>query len=106
MTRKNVYLLLAILGIVLPYTLFLPWLLEHGLDFQLFFHELFINDITGAGGLDILAVTIAIVVFIVFEGKRVGVSKFWIPALGTIMLGVGFGLPLFLYLRERYLNDT
>ncbi|HIP46899.1 MAG TPA: DUF2834 domain-containing protein [Campylobacterales bacterium] len=106
MTRKNMYLLLAFLGILLPYSLFLPWLLKHGLDFQLFFQELFINDIAGTGGLDILAVTIAIVVFIIFEGKRLAVKKFWIPALGTIMIGVGFGLPLFLYMRERYLYDT
>ena len=104
MTRQNIYLLLALLGILLPYSLFLPWLLKNGLDFQLFFQELFINDIAGTGGLDILAVTIAIVVFIVFEGKRLAVQKFWIPALATIMIGVGFGLPLFLYMRERYLS--
>lgn len=101
MSKKNVYFVLAILGLVLPYSLFLPWLLEHGLDFTLFFQALFINDVAGTGGLDILAVTLVIVVFIVFESKKLGMKHVYIPLLATL-IAVGFGLALFLCLRERH----
>ena len=101
MTKKNIYLVLTILGVFLPYSLFLPWLLEHGYDLPLFLSELFVNAISGTGGLDILAVTLTIIVFVVIEGRRLGVSHYWIPAVGSVLVGVGFGLPLFLYMREN-----
>ncbi len=103
MPIKNIYLLLAILGLLLPYSLFLPWLLEYGFDFGLFFGELFINDIAGTGGLDVLAVSIAIVTFIIIESKGLGIKYFWIAIVATL-IGVGFGLPLFLYMREIILE--
>ena len=106
MSKQNIYFILAVLGILLPYSLFLPWLLEHGLDFQLFFSELFANDIAGTGGLDILAVTLVIVVFIVFEGKKLLIKYYWIPALATVFVGVGFGLPLFLCMREKSYEES
>jgi len=80
------------LGILLPYSLFFPWLLEHGLDFHLFFGQLFANDIAGTSGLDILAVTIVVIVFIVLESKRLNMQYCWIPISNTD--SVGFGLPL------------
>jgi len=106
MSERNIYFILAILGILLPYSLFLPWLLEHGLDFQLFFSELFANDVAGTGGLDILAVTLAIVIFIIFEGRKLAMKYYWISALATVVVGVGFGLPLFLWLREGHYERT
>lgn len=101
MSKKNVYFALAILGLVLPYSLFFPWLLEHGLDFTLFFQELFVNDVSGTGGLDILAVTLVIVAFIVFESKKLGMKHAYISVLATLV-AVGFGLALFLCMRERF----
>ncbi|MCK5854475.1 MAG: DUF2834 domain-containing protein, partial [Sulfurovaceae bacterium] len=71
---------------------------------QLLLSELFANDVAGTGGLDILVVTLAIVVFIVFEGRKLLMKYYWIPALATVFVGVGFGLPLFLWLRERFLE--
>ncbi|WP_335633106.1 DUF2834 domain-containing protein [Brevibacillus formosus] len=41
---KNLYLLLAILGAVLPYSYFIPFLRVNGLDIKLFTSELFAND--------------------------------------------------------------
>jgi len=104
MSKRNVYFVLAILGLVLPYSLFLPWLLEHGLDFGLFFQELFVNDVAGTGGLDILAVTIVILTFVVMESKKLGMKHTIIPILATLV-AVGFGLAVFLCLRERHFEN-
>ena len=101
MTKKNTYLILTFLGILLPYYLFLPWVLEHGYNASLFFSELFANDVAGTGGLDILVVTIATIVFIFHEGKKLSISYYWLAAVGSVAVGIGFGLSLFLYMRER-----
>ena len=45
MSKKNVYFVLAILGLLLPYGVFVPWLLENGLDVQLFFSEMLSNEV-------------------------------------------------------------
>ena len=43
---KGIYLLLCIIGTILPYSQFVPWLLANGVDFPLFFEELFANPIS------------------------------------------------------------
>jgi len=101
MSKRNIYCILAILGVLLPYSLFLPWLLEHGLDFQLFFSELFANDVASTTALDFMMVSVGVIVFIVFESKKLGMKKIYIPILATIV-AVGFGLALFLCMRERH----
>jgi hypothetical protein len=45
--RKNLYLLLCVLGIILPYSQFVPWVLENGLHFGLLVRQLFANRISG-----------------------------------------------------------
>jgi len=101
MSKRNIYAVLTVLGLLLPYSLFFPWLMEYGLDFTLFFNELFVNDVAGTGGLDILAVTFVILVFIVFEGRKVKMKNLYIPIIATF-IAVGFGLALFLCMRERH----
>ena len=105
MTKKNTYLILTFLGVLLPYYLFLPWVLEHGYNASLFFSELFANDITGTTALDFLVVTIVAIVFIIHEGKKFSISYYWLAAIGSAVVGVGFGLSLFLYMRERAFEE-
>lgn len=94
---RYAYLLLAVLGLVIPYSKFLPWLFRNGLDFRLFFQELFANRISSFFGWDVLLSAAALLYFI---WREKNVPRRWIAALGTILAGVSFGLPLFLYLRE------
>src|SRR5262249_10873064 len=46
MKARYLYLICCVLGLLLPYWQFVPWLLEHGLNITLFFHELFANQIS------------------------------------------------------------
>ena len=45
MKPKFFYLVLCILGAVLPYSQFVPWLAEHGLNGRLFVQQLFATRI-------------------------------------------------------------
>ena len=106
MSRKSVYLVFCVLGIVLPYSQFVPWVLEHGLRMGLFFHELFANRIGGFFGMDVLVSAVVLIFFLRREGKRLGVRHLWLPIVGTLTVGVSLGFPLFLYLRERALESA
>ena len=101
MKLKTVYLLLCVLGVVLPYWQLAPWLAENGLDLPLFFGQLFEGRVGAFFGMDVFVSAAALLVFARSEGRRLGLGAFWPTALATLAVGVSLGLPLFLYLRER-----
>ncbi|HKW61658.1 MAG TPA: DUF2834 domain-containing protein [Candidatus Acidoferrum sp.] len=107
MKRKAVYLVFCVLGIVLPYSQFVPWVVEHhGVPIGLFVRDLFANRIGGFFGMDVLVSAVVLVSFIQREGQRLGVRHLWLPIVGTLTAGVSLGFPLFLYLREGALEST
>ncbi len=103
MTRqhpKNIYLLLCIIGTILPYSQLIPWLFSNGMDVSLFFEQLFANRISTFFGMDVIVSAIVLLVFILSEGTRIRLRQWWLPVASTFLVGVSLGLPLFLYLRE------
>jgi Terpene cyclase DEP1 len=95
------YLVLAVLGAVLPYSQFVPWLAAHGLNLRLLIEELFSGHVSAFFGLDVLVSALALLIFIVREGTERKMQILWLPVAATCLIGVSCGLPLFLYLRER-----
>ena len=106
MKARHFYLVCCVLGLVLPYSQFVPWLLEHGLNITLFFRELFANRIGAFFAMDVIVSAIVLICFIQSEGKRLRVRLLWLPMVGTLVVGVSFGLPLFLFLRQMTLDRT
>ena len=104
MKPRYLYLILCLLGIVIPYSQFVPWLLEHGLNVGLFFRELFVNRISAFFAMDVILSAIVLIWFIQSEGKRLQVRLLWLPTIGTLIVGVSFGFPLFLFLRQMTLD--
>ena len=98
-----VYLSLALIGAVLPYAQFLPWLAEHGPNLPLLLAELFSTRAGAFFGLDVLVSAVVLIAFIRREGARRKMNLLWLPIAATCLIGVSCGLPLFLYLRERQL---
>ena len=104
MRLRHVYLLLCIVGAMLPYWKLLPWLMEHGLDLSLLCQELFSTRIGAFFGLDVIVSAIVLFVFIFAEGRRIAVPLLWLPVLATLLVGVSLGLPLFLFMRQCQLD--
>jgi hypothetical protein len=102
--QKSIYLLLCVLGIVLPYSQLVPWVLENGLHLGLIFRQLFANRIGGFFGLDVMVSSVVLAGFVRTEGHRLGVRRLWLPIVGLLTVGVSCALPLFLYLREDALD--
>jgi hypothetical protein len=99
------YLSLAVVGAVLPYSQFVPWILDHGLNLRLLVSELFSTRIGGFFGLDVLVSAVALLGFIRRESALRAVPHRWLPVAATFLIGVSCGLPLFLYLREQRLSN-
>jgi hypothetical protein len=104
MSPRWVYLLLCLLGTLLPYSQFVPWLLANGVDLSGFFRDLFVNGIGGFFGLDVFVSTAVLWTFVAVEGRRLGVPRLWAPIAASLTVGVSLGLPLFLYLRQVQLE--
>jgi hypothetical protein len=100
-SRKNVYLVLCLLGFALPYSQFVPWVMANGLNMRLFFEQLFANRIGGFFSMDVFVSAIALLVFARSERPRLGSVARWLPLIAVVLVGVSLGLPLLLYLRER-----
>lgn len=100
MKARHFYLVCCVLGLLLPYSQFVPWLFEHGLNLGLFFRELFANRISAFFATDAVVSAIVLIWFIRSEGERLRVRLLWLPTVGTLFVGVSFALPLFLFLRE------
>lgn len=100
MSRKSVYLALCIVGTVVPYLSFVPWVMDHGLDLSRMAEELFANRISTFFGLDVIVSSVVLWAFVAFEGRRAGVRQTWAPIVASLVVGVSSGLPLFLWLRE------
>ena len=106
MKARHFYLVCSVLGLLLPFSQLVPWLLEHGLNVTLFLRELFANRISAFFATDVIVSAIVLIWFIQTEGKRLRVSFLWLPTLGTLFVGVSFGFPLFLFLRQMTLDRT
>lgn len=103
---QTIYLILCIAGTILPYSQFVPFLAEHGLDLQLFFEQLFVNRISSFFGMDLIVSSLVFWVFVFWEGSRLGMKNLWVYIASNLLIGVSLGLPLFLLMRQRKLEES
>ena len=97
---KTIYGALAILGLLLPYAQFMPWLADHGFNLPLVLQLATDSAISAFAWMDVVITAIAVLVFITVENQKSPVNRVWLPVAGTLLVGPSFGLPLFLWLRE------
>ena len=97
--RLGFYLLLLAVGIVAPYSQFIPWVREHGLDLARFRDELFANRISSFFANDLLIAVPTLIVLALVD-RELRPWQRWIVAVGSVF-GGSVGLPLYLALREQ-----
>jgi hypothetical protein len=82
------------------------FLLEEGLNINAFFSELFANQISGFLGMDVIVSSLVFGTFVFSEGSRLKMKNLWIYIASNLLVGVSLGLPLFLLMRQRKLEET
>lgn len=110
MRLRHVYFILMLFGIALPYWQIAPWFSANGLNAKLFFSELFSNRVGGSFGMDVSVSTAVILIFAAAETIRLNLRRGWLIVaatfIGTFGAGVSCGFPLFLYLRQREIDES
>lgn len=95
------YLVLAVLGLIGTWTFNIIAIMGD----SAFFGEWFSNGAaTQSLQLDLLVLAIASGVFIVIEGRRLGMRRAWLFLPLAAVTAAAFAVPLFLALRERRLT--
>lgn len=105
---KNIYLLLSAIGYLSTNVLMLLESIENQ-NLLLWTKPdetiagLFVNRISTIFAIDLLVVVLVFFIWCFVESKRIGMKKFWLYWLLTLLFGLAGTLPLFLWAREKVL---
>jgi hypothetical protein len=106
MTKKNIFLILAVIGFIAPYYFFLQVPPESALDLPELIRPLFANNFMKGVAMDLTVSVITFWVYVFVEANRLQMKNPWLYLLATLLVGLSFALPLFLYCRERQLETS
>jgi len=95
---KNVYLVLAVVGAVLPYVFFLQHFAAAGVGLPAFLAAVFANPAAAGAAADL--VTSSVVFWVVLFATGDGARAWYLVPL-NLLIGLSCALPLWLYLRAR-----
>ena len=103
--NKNVYLLLAAIGLLVPYWFFFQFFKANGFQLGLLLQQALINPVSIAFTVDLVLSIIVFWFYLFGEANKLQMKNAWLYVLASLTIGLSFALPLFLYFRERQLES-
>jgi hypothetical protein len=103
-SRKNIFLIFTLVGVLVPYYFFFKFLGENGFDIPLLVGQLFANDISTFFAVDLVVSIVVFWIYMISEADKLQMKNRWLYILASLTVGLSFALPLFLYFRERQLK--
>ncbi len=103
---QTFYLLAAIVGTVLPWVSFLPFLVENGLWPVTILTALYVNGATAGLSTDFFLTCGVFWIFAIREARLAGLKGWLFVIPAAPLIGLSMALPAFLYLRERTVNHV
>jgi hypothetical protein len=104
-SRERVLLALTVVGFLVPNTMAIVYLADHGLDLGGYFGAWFDSLPAAQLAADLAIAFVAFALWSVWEGRRLGMRHWWIVIPASLLVGLCFALPLFLLLRERLVRE-
>lgn len=102
---KKIYALLMIIGIVIPYFLMYQFYLQYGTDINKFISQIVSNPASLFILSDLLISVTAFTFFMFNESKRLNMKReAWIAFMSIFLVGLSLAIPMFLYLRQDYID--
>ena len=101
------YLILALLGAVLPTLANIEFARTYGpsFDFKLFIDLANNNPAAQSLSRDLFVGSTAVFIWIISESNRLNMKNLWIVILTTFTIAFAFSAPLFLFLRELRIEE-
>jgi hypothetical protein len=107
MTKENFYIVMMVLGTVLPWLFFAPYFAQTGFDIGQFVQSLFMANGLAAGfSTDILLCIGLFWLWSFWDAREQGIRHWWLLLPACSFVGLSLGLPLYLYLRETQPNKA
>jgi len=97
-SKRTLYLVLAVVGAVAPYVFFVRFFASEGVAG--FVGALFVNGAAGGFTADLLLSSLVFWIFVFAESKRVAVKRPWVFVVVNLSIGLSCALPLFLWARD------
>jgi hypothetical protein len=106
MVTKRLLLALTVVGFIVPNVLLGIFIADEGLDVGGYFSLWTDSTPSTQLTLDLCIAALAFLVWAAREGPRAGVARWWLCIPATLLVGLCFGLPLFLLMREHALDTS
>jgi hypothetical protein len=97
---KRLYLLLAIIGAVVPLLLYANFFSTVEANLPLFVEAVLANNASAGIAADALIAAVAFLIWSFVDARALGVPRWWLVPLATVLVGLSLGLPLYLYMRS------
>ena len=97
---RMVFLILAIIGAIVPMYYFVSWFNEFGWSLGAMVEAWNVNDAATGLVYDLTIAAVALLIWVIYETAR---TRRWLNLIAipaTFCIGVSCGLPLYLYLRS------
>lgn len=97
---KKVYLILCDVGLLVPLILVGLFMRDHGWNPALFWQQMWGGYIASTFTADLLLSCVVFWIWMFREARKRQITRPWLYVVLTLMVGLCFALPLFLYVRE------
>lgn len=105
LVKLRLLLVLTVAGFVVPNVCLGVFIAAEGFDIGGYFSLWTDSTPSTQLVLDLAIAALAFFVWAAFDGPRSGVRRWWVCIPATLLVGLCFGLPLYLYMRERALAE-
>lgn len=104
--KERLLLILTVVGFVVPNVFVGVFFAREGTDIGGYFSSWTASIPSTQLLVDLGIAALAFFVWAAVEGPRAGVKRWWLCIPATFLVGLCFGLPLFLWMRERTLRQA
>ena len=103
---ERILLALTVIGFVVPNALLGVFIADEGFDVSGYFSLWTDSTPSTQLALDLVLAGLAFFVWAAREGPRARIRRWWLCIPASLLVGLCFGLPLFLLMRERALKQA
>ncbi|MBB4856645.1 hypothetical protein HNP40_004068 [Mycobacteroides chelonae] len=98
---ERTLLILTVVGFVLPNAMVIAFNLQSGFDQAAYFGSWFSSLPSAQLFADLAVVTASFWVWVLVDRRRTATAWWWLVFPTTLLVGICFAVPLYLWLRER-----
>ena len=100
-SRERALLVFVIVGFVVPNAFVVGFIADEGIDVGEYVSLATASTPSTQLVADLVIAGLAFFVWAAIEGHRAGIKRWWVCIPASLLVGLCFGLPLFLLMRER-----